>query len=180
MGLCGVPAMTILVSRIPDHRWQEYRDIRLMALAFDPNAFCSTYEEEKKFSKSDWQLRQKNMWFALVDEKIVGLIGLIKRPYRASQHIGDLVSLWVKPEYRGQGIAQRLVACVQEQASLMHMRKISLQATVEQIDAINLYEKMGFCKIGLLKEEIKTNDGRFLDEYYMEWLALKNDIDIKK
>jgi hypothetical protein len=39
--------MTIEIKKLDASRWQEYRDLRLESLQNDPQAYGSSYEEEK-------------------------------------------------------------------------------------------------------------------------------------
>jgi ribosomal protein S18 acetylase RimI-like enzyme len=160
--------MNITIAELPADEWQQYRDIRLLALKSDPYAFGSSYEEEINLLETDWRNRIKVMWFAIVDAQVAGLIGLLKRENHASMHSGYIVSLWVKPSLRRHGIAEALIQKLQDIAPSLGLRKISLQVAATQPAAIKLYEKMGFEKIGLLKENL-LKDGIYLDEYLMEW-----------
>jgi ribosomal protein S18 acetylase RimI-like enzyme len=160
--------MTIKISQLAVDKWQLFRDLRLEALQEDPLAFASSFEEEKNYSQEIWQYRMANMWFALVDNTIAGMIGLIRSENKASLHCGYIVSLWIKPEFQGQGIATSMLRSVQSMAISLGIKKISLEVTTSQVAAVGLYEKLGFKKIALLEENLYKS-GRFLDEYLMEW-----------
>ncbi len=162
--------MNLIISKLPEHEWQKYRDIRLLALKSDPYAFGSSFEEEVNLAELDWRNRMNTIWFAIIDGEPVGLIGLLKRENHASRHCGCIVSFWVKPAFRGHGLAKGLLQNLQQIAKNQGIRKISLNVTTTQSSAIRLYEKVGFTKIGILKENL-LKDGVYLDEYYMEWFA---------
>lgn len=162
--------MNITIEKASPDRWHEYRDIRLLALTSDPLAFASTYEEELLLTEANWRQRIGNMFFALDNANIVGLVGLVRQENFASFHSGHIVSLWVKPEYRGAKIAKNLVGHIQELAPKLALRKLFLEVTTSQTAAINLYENLGFIKIGVLKDNIRKGD-RYLDEFLMEWYA---------
>lgn len=161
--------MKIIVSKLSSDEWQKYRDIRLAALKDDPLAFGSSYYEELHMSETDWRNRIDAMWFATIDDNIVGLIGLLQRENLASKHCGYVISLWVKPEFRGRGVAKELIQKLKDIAPSLGIRKLSLQVTATQTAAKTIYENMGFVKVGLLKENL-MKDGHYLDEYLMEWL----------
>lgn len=76
--------MNISVVTLSSDHWQQYRDIRLLALKSDPYAFGSSYEEEMNLTENDWRNRLNAMWFALVDGDVVGLVGLLRRENLAS------------------------------------------------------------------------------------------------
>jgi ribosomal protein S18 acetylase RimI-like enzyme len=167
-GAIEMSTVNITITQLSPDEWQKYRDIRLLALKSDPHAFGSSYEEEINLIETDWRNRISVMWFAIVDGQVAGLIGLLRRENQASIHCGSIISLWVEPAFRGHGVAQSLLQHVQDIASGLGLRKISLQVTISQAAAIKLYERMGFEKIGLLKENLQK-DGVYLDEFFMEW-----------
>ncbi len=161
--------MNIIISKLTSDEWQKYRDIRLLALKSDPHAFGSSYEEEINLTEADWRNRINVMWFAKVNHDVIGLIGLLQRENQASRHCGYIISLWVKPEFRRQGIAKNLVQKLKELSVGLGLRKLSLQVSATQPNAKRLYEKLDFQEVGLLKENL-LKDGVYLDEYLMEWL----------
>lgn len=163
-----MPGTTVAITQLSSDDWQKYRDIRLLALKSDPHAFGSSYEEEINLSETDWRNRIGVMWFAMVDGQVAGLIGLLRRENQASIHISYIISLWVKPAFRGRSLAKSLLQNLQDIAPSIGLRKISLQVTATQPAAIRLYEKMGFIKICLLRENL-LKDGVYLDEFLMEW-----------
>lgn len=161
------------ITKLSADQWQSYRDLRLLALKTDPEAFGSSYEEEADLTESEWRSRINAMWFALVDDQVVGLVGLLNNENISIKHYGVVVSLWVKPEFRGGKIAKALIKSVQDAATGSGLRKLLLHVTPSQMAAVKLYEHMGFKKVGLLREGLFKN-GRYFDECLMEWYVDKN------
>ncbi|MFX1453530.1 MAG: GNAT family N-acetyltransferase, partial [Promethearchaeota archaeon] len=64
----------IEVKKLSSDRWKNYRDLRLEALKSDPIAFSSSYEEEKIFPEKIWKKRINNALFAILNDKLVGMI----------------------------------------------------------------------------------------------------------
>jgi ribosomal protein S18 acetylase RimI-like enzyme len=159
----------ITIQKLSPDDWQQYRDIRLMALKDDPHAFGSSYEEEVGQTELDWRNRIGVMWFALDAGEVVGLIGLLQRENQSSKHCGYVISMWVRPHFRGQGIAKSLLKKLQKVAPTLGLKKLSLQVTVTQTAAFGLYQDLGFKTVGLLKNNL-LKDGQYFDEYLMEWL----------
>lgn len=162
--------MTFKITQLPPDRWQAYRDIRLEGLQADPLAFGSTYQEEVALTEEQWRNRIICMWFALDDDRPVGMIGLMRDTGVTGKHRAHVISLWVKPAFRGQGIGGKLIRHLQELAPTEGIRKLYLHVTSTQKDAIVLYEKQGFRKVGLLEENSKVGD-EYLGTYLMEWLC---------
>lgn len=160
--------MNLTIAELPEHEWQKYRDIRLLALKNDPYAFGSSNEEEINLSETDWRNRIKAVQFAIINGEVVGLIGLLRGDNLANKHCGHIISLWVKPTLRGRGIAKKLVEKLQKLAQSSGIRKLSLHVSITQPAALRVYENLGFKHVGLLKENL-LKDGIYLDEYLMEW-----------
>lgn len=160
--------MILEITQLPPESWQQYREIRLEAVRSDPKAFGMSYEEELERSESQWRDFLPNMWFAVIDNKIVGMIGLLRDAGIVSKHRAHIISFWVKPEYRGQGIGKKLIQSLQDFAQTHEIRKLYLYVTKTQESAIRLYKSLGFEKVGELKEHTKYDDNYF-DQYLMEW-----------
>lgn len=95
------------------------------------------------------------MWFALADDKVIGMIGLLRDKGFCGNHRGHIISFWVQPTYRGQGIGKKLIQNLQDFAQLRGIRKLYLHVTTTQESAIKLYESLGFEKVGLLEENTR-------------------------
>lgn len=160
----------IKVENLPPDRWKEFRELRLEALQNDPLAFGSSYEEEKNLIEDEWKRRIKNTLFALANDKLVGMIVYIIDNKIKTKHIATIFGVYVKKEYRGQGIGKKLIesALVIIQKNVT-VSKIKLTVNPEQKAAVKLYETFGFETVGRLKKELKVDD-KFYDEFVMERL----------
>jgi GNAT superfamily N-acetyltransferase len=144
----------IEVRRITPADAAALRVVRLAALADSPSAFGSTYEREVAFSDSEWEDRatagstsaERAAWFAMDDERVVGLVGGYREPDGSSDP--DLVSMWIDPEYRGRGVSRQLVATVIAWARDTGARSLSLWVTRGNDPAYHLYAAMGFAETG--------------------------------
>ena len=143
--------MNVTITQLSPDQWQEYCDLRLLAIKTDPFAFSKSYEDELALTEQQWRSFINNMWFALSDGQIIGMIGLDRTGGEPAKHNAFLISFWIKPEFRGKGIAKQMVAFLQDYCRNNGIRNLELQVTVTQKEAIALYEKMGFKKIATLK-----------------------------
>ena len=154
--------------KLPPERWKDLRDIRLEALQSDPLAFASSYEEEKLLKPKEWKKRVENTLFALSNDSPVGMIVYIFSDKIKTNHIANIYGVYVKKEYRSQGIGKKLVdgviSIIQQNTNVS---KIQLTVTAEQTAAIALYKKNGFIEVGTLKRELQVK-GKFYDELVME------------
>lgn len=126
------------------------RAIRLRALAESPRAFGSTLAETEARPPSYWDARargdtgdQKSTLFVAEDASgWVGLAGCFLDT--DDEGSAELISMWVDPAYRGQGLGRRLVEQVVDWARGNGARSISLWVTDGNSAATALYARCGF------------------------------------
>jgi ribosomal-protein-alanine N-acetyltransferase len=83
---------------------------------------------------------------AEADEQVVGYICgeyLFKR--------GHIISLAIKRGYRGRGIGKELLNMFVRSAVIRGIEEVYLEVSIENVDAINFYRKMGFKVSGNIK-----------------------------
>ena len=133
--------------------WKKLKELRLLALASDPDAFGGTYEQAAALPVSEWKRRaegsergHQSRWFAAVDgdDEWVGIaLAAIDNEGNAR-----LFGMWVQPPARGSSAAGLLCdACVDWAGSRGH-ETIELSVVVENARAAALYRKVGFVEIG--------------------------------
>jgi len=59
----------------------------------------------------------------------------------------EIKRMFVKPEYRGRGVAGAVLAELEKWAAEMHYRECVLETGLKQPEAIRLYEKSGYTRI---------------------------------
>ena len=64
-----------------------------------------------------------------------------------SRSDAEIKRVWVQPEYRGKGIATKLMVAVEEKARCMGFERAILQTREIMTDAVALYEKLGYSRI---------------------------------
>ncbi|MFZ3301256.1 MAG: GNAT family N-acetyltransferase [Microgenomates group bacterium] len=160
------------IEKLTAKNLQEFRSIRLEALRLEPQAFGDTYEVLDKKNDNFWikQLSSKSqVWYgAYAGDSIVG-IGSIKYAKALKfNHIAHLSGIYVKKEYRGQGIGKLLFKTrIDEAFNNEKIKKLKLIVNISQTNAIGLYESYGFKKVGDLEAEFKIGN-IFYDAYLME------------
>ena len=158
----------IEIKKLASSRWKDYRALRLEALKNDPIAFGSSYNEEIKLSNNEWKRRIKNSLFALLNDKPIGTIVYIFENKTKTKHIANIYGVYVKKEYRGQGVGKKLVeSAISLIKKNKNIIKINLNVNPKQKAAVKLYKKYGFKTIGVLKKDLYVN-GKFYDELIME------------
>lgn len=97
---------------------------------------------------------------ALDGERVVGWADIFPAWAHAVAHCGQL-GMGVHPDYRGQGIGERLLAACIAKARTRGITRIELEARSDNQPAIGLYRKLGF-----VDEARKRNAMRFDGVYY--------------
>lgn len=151
-----------------------YRTIRLQALAEQPTAYVTAYEEDAALTEG--QLRERltpsetaQTFGAFEGEQLVG-IGTLIRPDRVRLAFrATIVGMYVAPPYRRTGLASRLVAvCVDRARGLAGVEEVCLCVTVGNEAARRCYLACGFVPDYIEPRYFKV-DGRYYD---IEWLRL--------
>jgi ribosomal protein S18 acetylase RimI-like enzyme len=82
------------------------------------------------------------IWLAWLEEKATGCIALRAMPQFTDS--GEVKRLYVKPEYRGRGIAAALHDALQSHATNSGYRWLYLDTTDNMTSAIHFYEQQGY------------------------------------
>jgi GNAT superfamily N-acetyltransferase len=138
-----------VVFRVGENDWTQVRDIRLAALQDSPSAFASTYEREIAFDEATWRSRTRTAaWFLAYDgTRAVGLVSGIREEDApaAERHV---VSFWVAPDSRRQGVAGALLTCVVDWARDDGAQLVTLWVVDGNDPADRLYRRRGFVPTG--------------------------------
>jgi GNAT superfamily N-acetyltransferase len=140
---------TVAVRAVAVSAWRTMRDVRLAALQDAPYAFGSSYEREIAFTQDDWLSRiSRGVNFLAYargqGSAPVGIVGAFEpRP-----RVAELVSMWVRPQARGQGVGRCLVETVLQWARMEGHEFVHLWVTETNDPARYLYERCGFALTG--------------------------------
>ncbi len=102
--------------------------------------------------------------------EIAGYIALNKWSDRSAYNITPEVSLYIQPEYHGQGIGSKLLQVVIDEArSSKKIKSIIARVTAENNASVALHRKFDFTEVGTIKMAgIKFE--RFLDVIIFQYL----------
>lgn len=98
------------------------------------------YGEEERNPSRKYMKPEGKLYLSLLDGKIAGCIALRK----LDDEKCEMKRLYVRPEYRGHGIATVLVEKILEDAVEIGYSWIYLDTLPELQSAVELYEKLGF------------------------------------
>ena len=144
-----------------------FRDIRLEALAKNPEAFGSTFEKEnaQPLAWFEATLGAADIFGAFLDGKLAGIAGYSAQENSKKAHKGLLWTMYVRAAARHAGLGKVLVAAVLEHAR-GRVELVQLTVVSENESARRLYRAMGFVEYGYEKKALK-HDGRYYDEILM-------------
>ena len=150
--------------------WKKIRDLYLALLKSDPEAFVDEYDEISLRDEDDWVKDVENengkTFIAVDDNKFVGM-GRINF-YEEIPEIPVLHKLGVLPEYRGKGIAKKLMKAREDWAKSMGAEKIRLYVIANRQRTIEFAKKNYYKVIETLKNNVERNDGTYIDILLME------------
>jgi ribosomal protein S18 acetylase RimI-like enzyme len=153
-----------------------FRVLRLRALRESPHAFTNSYEEfsqqplESTVQRFRDQVNSRInfMLGAFVDDQLVGIVGFYRETALKIQHKGSIVSMYVQPEYRSQGIARALLTeAIDRARRLPGLTQVLLGVMETQTTAKRLYESLGFTVYGREPRAIKIGDEYFDEEFML-------------
>jgi len=99
--------------------------------------------------------------------KVVGYIRLKPpTPLPENAHVLQVQGLAVHPDARRRGIAGMLLAAAERRSRERGKRKLSLRVLSTNTAAIALYERLGFAREGVLRDEFIIN-GSYVDDIVM-------------
>ncbi|NHA70059.1 GNAT family N-acetyltransferase [Phycicoccus flavus] len=100
----------ITVRTLGVEEWDQYRTMRLRALAESPEAFVATHADEEAEAEDFWRARMQRSTRLLAEREEEALgIASVGALGEDEPHIAQLFGLWVRPEARGSGVAAALV-----------------------------------------------------------------------
>ena len=150
-----------------------YRTIRLECLKNFPQYFGTSYQEQIVLPKLAWELYieagDPNHFTvgAFDGDAIIGICSFNRDTRGKVRHIGEIVQMYVKPEYTGQKVGLRLIeAMIAEAFSDESVEQLLLNVVTTNVSANRVYEQAGFVEYGRLKNNFKFN-GTYADQRMM-------------
>jgi ribosomal protein S18 acetylase RimI-like enzyme len=128
----------------------------LEAYAAHPDAFTSTVAEREKLPLAWWESRlsadpaaRELVLGAFDGSELIGAVGLSFEQREKVRHKAELFGMYVRPQYRGQGLGRQLVesalTCARRRPGV---KLLQLTVTETNAPAVALYERCGFLRFG--------------------------------
>jgi ribosomal protein S18 acetylase RimI-like enzyme len=123
--------------------WQVFRQIRLAALQDAPEAFASSYGEERDLDEEFWRLRlgRSSRLLAELDDEPVGIVSVGRAQ---EDDVAELFGMWVVPSQRGRGVAWQLTEAAAEHARRQGRRAVKLWVSTDNGRAVAFFSSYGF------------------------------------
>lgn len=116
------------------------------------------------------------IWFVKKNDEIVAEVSLDLVDHRNKKGI---LRYAVDCDRYNQGIGTKAMLLLLKQAfDILHMHKVYATVVTTNDPSSKIFRKFGFREVGILKDEIKVENGRRVDMYYFE--LLRKDWDAKK
>ncbi|VVE83118.1 GNAT family N-acetyltransferase [Pandoraea sputorum] len=149
-----------------------FQALRLSGLQAHPEAFGSSYAEEK-----DWPVERVREWLtvrpdtgvfgAFENERLVGVVGLGRQTRANFAHVGFLWGMYVHTAAVGRGVGRALLdAALALARSQPGLRHLTLQVNADNRAALALYQSFGFVEIGREPDAMRVGNS-FCDDIRM-------------
>ena len=144
-----------------------YREIRLEGLRRHPEAFASTFEDERDrpLDRFEELIAQSQIFGAVLAQELVGVVGLRAHADVKLRHKATIWGMYVRREARQYGIGERLMDAAVAHAP-GHVEQLQLAVVTENEAARRLYAKAGFIEYGHQINALK-HGGRYYDDILM-------------
>ncbi|MDM5250051.1 GNAT family N-acetyltransferase [Lysinibacillus sp. G4S2] len=152
-----------------------YRNLRLEGLQNNPEAFGSSFEEEKDYPIEMFANRfesQGSYTLGAFDQgELVGVATLVQENKLKLKHKAGIFAVYVSPKKRGLGIGKKLmVEAINKAKELKGVEQLNLTVVSTNASAKRLYCSLGFEVFGTEKRALKIGQRYFDDDYMVLFL----------
>ena len=154
--------MTVRPARADD----EYELLAVDRATWSPYTSPSPRPPDGPFFSERTQ--PENVLVAELDGRVAGY-GKIEHPtpLPASAQVWHVTGLAVDPLFEGRGAGRALMQALIELARERGGRRVTLRVFAPNERAQRLYERLGFEREGVLREEFMVGDGEYVDDHLM-------------
>jgi RimJ/RimL family protein N-acetyltransferase len=146
----NIGGLMISVRRIRMGEGELFKQMRLTSLHESPSAFSSTYESAVKRTPESWAEQvdhsaegpDRATFLLFLENSPIGIAALYRD--MNNDDTGEVIQVWVSPEYRGTGAAETLLEAVFAWAKENGFRKILAGINKGNVRAARFYQRLGF------------------------------------
>ena len=166
--------MQISYRKLKPSEAKDFRRVRLACLQNSPESFGTLYEDEvgkpKLYFEEIIEQNTADVFFfgAFNGDDLIGVAGFVRGNRTKTRHRGELVSMYVNPEFQGQKVGENLLrALVKAAFDLEGIEQIHLTVVADNRSAERLYERVGFETFGIQKNYFKP-DEKYWNQRFMQ------------
>lgn len=136
------------IQRLSVDEGERLRRLRLASLKDAPDAFGSTFQDVAARPQDSWrsQLQRLPTFVAVLAGVDSGIVR--SSPHSEQAHTAYLLSMWVAPHARGQGVGEALIGAVINWSRDEGYTRLVLDVGNDNQFAIALYARKGFKPTG--------------------------------
>jgi RimJ/RimL family protein N-acetyltransferase len=149
-----------------------FQRVRLRAIETAPTSAWPTLEEQSAWSLEEVEAKIQTtstqaVFGVFAGADLIGIAGLRREPLLQVQHKGLVWGVFLDPNFRGMGLAHRLLEAIVSYAKCeWGLIQLNLCVHTQNVPAKKLYESLGFVAFGIEPRALKVG-GVFLDEQHM-------------
>lgn len=138
-------------------------------LLFGANGFKKSLEDEEIFLENLHNAENNFMLCGRINGELASIVSIQSIPRERIKHVCD-IAVSVKKKFWHMGVGTKMMSEVIEFARQTNVLEIiHLGVKSDNLNAMKLYEKMGFMRIGIYTNGMKVN-GKYYDEVLMEMI----------
>lgn len=135
----------------------------------EPEEYTFSVNDERKFVRRVIQSTHEHLVVAIIDDEIIGTIGIRNRNLKRVEHRVAL-GMSVLKKFNNLGLGTIMLNRIIEDAKGAKKLKMELEVRADNLSAIHLYEKFGFKLEGTITNGFYV-DNKFIDLLFMgKWL----------
>lgn len=151
-----------------------FRDLRLEALRTHPEAFEADYADNLARPIAAWEDRVRSgagdehniTYVAAAGDLLAGMTGIFRHNEIKTRHSGTIWGVYVRPAWRGAGVADALIAACLAWGRAKGLRIVKLGVAATNTAAIRCYLRHSFAVYGI-EPEVIYHDAVYYDELLM-------------
>lgn len=145
------PPIVVQVDRVSDASL--LREIRCESLLDSPAAYGARYVDVATQPLSYWKslIRRRHYFLARQDERAIGMV-CIDRYEQGDVSGHGIFSMFVRPEYRGLGVATQLIATSKTYVASSGGQELYLDVVETNSRAVSFYRREGFTECSNRRE----------------------------